>query len=189
MRTSNVLLIALITLVFLCLTGCPPSAPVDEPGPVGDADTSAAENGDSAPVTSFEDNDGTVIVTEDGETVVIGTDESTFQITEGIPDGWPDSVPIMDGFEVTEGGIASDPVTDNLSVTLLGDIPMLDAAEFYNNLPGWERNPDRELPPPSEEGFLGYFTADAVTELIVFGSLDEESRVIISLTYSVKKSQ
>ncbi len=160
MKIINILFATLITFAMLSMVGCPPKQPAETPGPSGDGDPAAVQddNGDADididtdangeadeddETIVFEDEEGKVSWTADGETVtVVDESEGTTVVSSSeIPEGWPDDIPIMDGFEArssmeTHGGEAAD---NSLVLAVEGDAEVKDVIEFYENLPGWSK--------------------------------------------------
>jgi len=63
------------------------------------------------------------------------TSESTVQ---GLPPGWPEDIPVMEGFSEIKGRNASE----MLIVSAIGTLPADEVQEFYSNLPGWTKDPN-----------------------------------------------
>ena len=68
-----------------------------------------------------------------------GDSSGVTSTTTGLPEGWPQDVPIMEGFTIRLGRIDAQGM---MSVSATGNVSLDDVVNFYSNLQGWEKDPN-----------------------------------------------
>lgn len=148
MRELKILVILAISLLVVISTACQGSKPADS-GQTGDKGTEVGKtvSDDTVTDTSTDDHEvdtaGETDDTADDDAAPITgsmeTDDASFTIGENIPEGWPDHVPIMDGFKVKMGSTTTDKQTgeEGLTLTAVGRVSVEEVEKFYSNLSEW----------------------------------------------------
>jgi len=154
----------MVSITMLALMGCPPQ---QTPAPE-DVDEPAVETPDEPeepvepdapvdPVTRVDvDDDGNTIIMEspDGETQIhVSPDGSSTSITgdgtvvtigqNQLPEGWPEFVPLMEGFTIVSSEIL--PEGQGMYVATEGLTPVDDVSAFYQALPDFETILNQDL--------------------------------------------
>ncbi len=153
MKAFRFMLAVFAVLIMMVLMACQPK-PAPQPGPpdnstdadIESRDTEAESEEPEGVEFTIGDEDEEVHVTYSGEDAgsVVVTDESgesVVTITKEMPEGWPEDVPLMEGFTLQGGATAaeSDEHREGLVVNAKGDVPLADVEAFYGDLPGWTR--------------------------------------------------
>lgn len=97
--------------------------------------------------------------------------------TEGMPDGWPESIPVMEGLTVVSGAIGAEGAPFSLGLYLSGNLPKADVFDFYTTLPGWTLN-EEESPQGS-----AMFTNEAGEKFQAIPKEMEDGTVQVGLIY------
>ncbi len=172
MRLLYVFLIAFVTMMMLGATACGDDQPPQEDPPpvIEEVDTPA-----DVPV---ELSAGNTDLTDEPPEI----DLTNMIETESLPERWPDSIPIMDGLECFYGVDALDVPEETMIIAILsGDKPVMEMADFYLNLDGWEADVELELPPPTDEYFVGVFYRDDDKALQIEGGMYEDGTSGVNL--------
>ena len=108
---------------------------------------------------------------------------------EMIPDGWPESVPIMEGFKVNIGSRSNSILT----IVAYGDSTVDEVKEFYMNLPDWELQDDPEV--VSTNGEDGETIEEEIyifnkgSEKLMFKVYESEGQTVLNLMYEGQTTQ
>jgi len=140
MKFINILLAALVALTMFALMGCPPK---DTPKPVDEIDSGTQSGQDDVLPVAGGPDDTAVAQTPDGQTTV--TPEGVVVTTgaNALPAGWPADVPVMEGFTIVS--TEENPAEKVMSVTSEGTVPLPDARAFYQALPGWQQDINKDF--------------------------------------------
>lgn len=102
---------------------------------------------------------------------------------ELIPDGWPEYVPIMEGFKVNIGSQSRSVLT----LVAFGEQPLDDVKEFYLNLPEWELTEDPRIIERSEDDDTisdeEIYIFSRGYEMLMFKVYENEEQTVINLMY------
>ncbi len=169
MKFLKILTLLAVSVMLIGLVACPTSQPSDTGGPRGDVDA------DTPP--------DTVQPVDTPEEVP----DLNLTPTEGIPDGWPDSIPMMDGLTVVGGGIGIGDNDIDLGVYASGEMSWDEVAEFYGNLEGWTLNEDFTDAGPST-ATVG-FSNDAGDILIIRAEIKEEGAIELGFVLSYAEEE
>jgi len=151
MRSYLIIPAVLAIVIVLAAMACQPSQQAGGPSGGdgerlqetqngGAADQEATETEEQPPTTV--EGEGGVEVTDEGGGTIKVTDkegETEIEVTATLPAGWPEDVPVMEGFTI----IGSQSVTqqgewkDVKTVQASGDAPLEEISDFYSKLPGW----------------------------------------------------
>lgn len=175
MKFLKILTLLAVSVMLIGLVACPSSQPSDTGGPRGDVDADTPPDVDTPP--------DTVQPVDTPEEVP----ESNVTETEGIPDGWPDSIPMMDGLTVVSGGIGTGDNDFDLGVYASGEMSFDEVAEFYGNLEGWTLNEDLVAADPST-ATVG-FSNDAGDILIIRAEIKEEGAIELGFVLSYAEEE
>lgn len=106
--------------------------------------------------------------------------------TAELPDGWPDDIPIMEGFVLREAVMETDPDTGQTAMVVqaVGYVSNELVEAYYKNLPGWEFAPEIDM------GRLGARISDTVVIVGFQGDRSFNASIVtidadtmLSLTY------
>jgi len=181
MKSINILLAALVALTMLALMGCPPK---ETPKPVDEVDSGTQSGQDEAlPVAGGPDGadaaqtpDGQTIVTPEGVVVTLGAN--------ALPAGWPADAPIMEGFTIVKS--EENPAKKVISVTSEGTIPVSDARAFYEALPGWKQDIDKDFTISGENVQILTFARDDLKLAVTIAKNEERNVTVLVLAISQK---
>jgi hypothetical protein len=108
--------------------------------------------------------------------------------SELIPDGWPEYIPVYEGFSVKYGG------KDDKAMYVIasGDAPSFEVARFYLALEGWEiqdvpEDLQRNSSGTDSESIETYYLRRANETLAFSISEEEEGKTILSLMYQKQR--
>jgi len=206
MKRTYLLVIGLIALMLLGVLACQPPAPEQPAGENGDQtatqpDNTAAvaEEGEMDPGMVVSEEDGTMVITgEDGETIITTTEgdgtinvndgETVVTISQEAPEGWPEEIPLMPGFEIIQGGEEETGGHGGGMVLSLGGNGSFDEiTEFYMDIPGWTKE-DMPFNPLGEEGTMMVYHKGDNEQLTITGLKSQEEDdgydVIVTLAYT-----
>ncbi len=194
MRLSYILLAAVIAIMMLSLLGCPPKPAGDGPAAVKDQTTGPAGEGAGADdkTVVIEGEEGKVEVTKSGEdetVTVVGKDGTTTIASSGsLPEGWPESIPIMPGFTVVSSvtGTQVEKVEVTMNVNAEGEVEIADVSKFYKELKDWKTDTEVPFSMVSEDALTLAF-ANGKEHLIVIASKEKEGKTTLVLQYSKDK--
>lgn len=115
--------------------------------------TSSDRNTDNTPPDSRIEN-----TSDGGETASDPTehvDEASLSASSDLPEGWPEDVPIMEGFTILEARVVEsrNDRSNRIDVTVQGDATFEEIIEFYRSLPGWSYSGDNASLVQNEDGF------------------------------------
>ena len=153
---------------------------------ISDAESENLENAEPAMEEREETADEESTETEDSSHVVpsigLTNSGSGSQEDEMIPDGWPEYVPIMDGFRVNIGSRNNDILT----IVAYGDEPIDAVREFYLNLPEWELTVEPDSAGANSEGEAGdeeIYIFSRGNEKLMFKVFENEGQTGVNLMY------
>ena len=69
----------------------------------------------------------------------------------GLPEGWRDDIPLMQGMKVVRFNSSEE----TMNAFLKGDVPIDEVFKFYSNIEGWERDKSQEESLKDEENLKG----------------------------------
>jgi hypothetical protein len=108
---------------------------------------------------------------------------------EMIPDGWPESVPIMEGFKVNIGSRNHSILT----IVAYGDSTVDEVKDFYMNLPEWELQDDPEtVETNGEDGGTveeEIYIFNKGFEILKFKVFESEGQTVLNLMYEAQTPQ
>jgi hypothetical protein len=94
-----------------------------------------------------------------------------------MPDGWPESIPVMEGLTVVSGAIGGEGTPFTFGLYLSGNLPKADVFDFYTTLPGWTLN-EEESPQGS-----ALFTNEAGEKFQAIPKEMEDGSIQVGLIY------
>jgi hypothetical protein len=166
-------------------------SPVEGTG-TGAAETTQQIDGVASPSGTAETGTGgdqiVTVILPDGTTVVWNyTDDIERMAGLNIPEGWPNDVPIMTGFEHNEelpnvGGPSSP------CVMASGNATSEEVKAYYSHLPSWEFKEDMQVANAPEDFIAFVLKQDTKSLLIMFGPVelsDDQSEGFYILSLSV----
>jgi len=205
MKPDRILTLLLCFFLFSSLACKPPSPPQDLPTPPEGQTVQQAEpavepfqispgaatetpGSDTMYVAEGADGQVTTSITPDPSSPVTsaadGSSEAT-TITSGIPDNWPESVPIMPGLTVVWAVDTMDQPDDpGITLSLAGTVSLVEISDFYNKLEGWTRDESVLIPTPTESGFILALLKDDTEKLDLTGGTDDDGNSIVNMLYT-----
>lgn len=146
MKTLKIIALLAVSVLMIGLVACPSSKPADVRGP-------AALNPPPPPPPP-----------------------ENITLTEGIPEGWPDSIPIMEGLNVIGGGIGDEGASFDLGVYLSGSLPVADVLDFYATLEGWTMDENNITP-------AGVPFYNEAGDLLIANAIEKDGMVDVGLMF------
>jgi hypothetical protein len=160
MKTLRIIAVLALSILVLGLTACPAKPPVtQQPPPTQQPPQTPPETTppvDTPPATPALD----------------------FTPTEGIPEGWPVSVPVMEGLEVVNGGIGGETAEFDFGLILTGTVKIEDVLDYYANLATWA------MDDPQTRSDYVTFTDESGNHLMASAKPGEGEKVNVVLLYS-----
>ena len=160
--------------------GAEANQPADETAdtPSTGESPSADLDGDGLPdsVSHMASEDGGMTTTTDP-----GTGQS-YTSTMGVPEGWPESVPMIEGMDVLMGNVSMIEAGTVMDVRLQGQLSRSEIEEFYTGLEGWSLDEDIEPADESENHVMFALIDEEGHRLEVYIDITEEM-THLGLTY------
>jgi hypothetical protein len=166
MKSGHLLVISLVLLALIG-AACKPAGPVrvqTGPGASVPGETQTPSTGQP----EYEDRAGLSAT---------GDSSGVTSTTTGLPDGWPQDVPVMEGFTIRLGKIDAQGM---MSVSATGDVSLDDVVNFYSNLQGWEKDPNV---PWVTEGPSRMLKLIRGSENLVVNVFERQNQTELTLTY------
>jgi hypothetical protein len=142
-------------------------------------------NGSGAPHETDGSSGAESGVSTDGETAPTDNDGVTATSPGALPQGWPEDVPVMEGFTILnvtydeKDGI----MTGGITVSAQGNASFDEIIGFYTHLEGWSSTSENSMVTSDEKGFF-VSTTKGPSLLMVNGANQEaDGSVGIVLTY------
>ena len=117
--------------LLVILTGCPSRKTT----PAGSEETKTQLESTSG---EFQDSSPSSIGEPEYEIRPGGVGDTSESTVQGLPPGWPEDIPVMEGFSEIKGKNASGMLT----VSAVSTLPADEVQEFYSDLPGWTKDPN-----------------------------------------------
>jgi hypothetical protein len=194
MRFLNLMMIALLVVMVSGIAACNNAEPPQDTSQAGNGETSTQPDpandisgAETESVVTPDSTDGvthtdTAVEGDDTTTGMEAPDLTNLIETEDLPERWPEYIPVMDGLTCIQGVDALDvPDQSGIMAVFEGDVPMLEVAEFYSNLEGWQKDESFEMPPAGEDGFYMILFRDDDKVLQAEGGLYEDGKTGVRL--------
>lgn len=123
------------------------------------------------------------INSEDGS-VKVKTEDGSYSYGEGVPEDWPDDVPLPDEFKVT-GGASVDSPEGGTSLTVTGTTSksVTEVVDFYKDkLSGWEKTGEMNSNDGGSQFGSSVFSKDDRQLSVMATSGGESTDVVLSYT-------